>query len=326
MQAAAEASGSVAAKTVEALERWSTRHRSIDAAGTRIEWRVWPTVAGPRAPALVLLHGSFGSWTHWVRNIEHFARTHRVVCPDVPGFGESGDAPSERMPPAMGGVLAAGLRAEHDVLLGHAETLSVAGFSLGAVYAGWLARAWGEVAAPAALDRLILLSPGGLGEREVRDLGLRRIDPGASETERIAAHRHNLAQVMFARADSIDSLAIALQDRNVARARFRGKFSSRSSFLLEALSHTQMPLLSLWGGKDAFDPDVTPRVQALLGVRPDACTHVLPQAGHWVGYEEAMQVNALVGSFLNTNPYSGTKCGSDVEGENGSWQSEERMP
>lgn len=285
--------------TVAALEGWSTRHRSVDRHGTRIEWRIWPTVAGPHAPAVILLHGSFGSWTHWLRNVEYFARTHRVLCPDIPGFGDSGDAPLERMPPEMAATLAAGLRAERDVLLAGASRLSVAGFSLGAVYAGWLARALAEDPAIAVLDRLVLLSPGGLGEREVRDLGLQRIDAAAPDAERSELHRHNLGQVMFARPGTIDALAIALQDRNVARARFRGKFSSRSSFLLEALAGSRVPLLAVWGGRDAFDPDVTPRVRALLGVRPDAQTHVLPHAGHWVGYEEAMDVNAIVGRFLN---------------------------
>lgn len=191
------------------------------------------------------------------------------------------------------------------MLLADATRLSVAGFSLGAVYAGWFARAWDDAASAAPLDRLVLLSPGGLGEREVRDLGLRRIDPGASEAERMALHRHNLGQVMFARPETIDPLAVALQDRNVANARFRGKFSSRSTFLLEALCDTRMPLLSIWGGRDAFDPDVSPRVRALLGVRPDACIHVLPEAGHWVGYEEPMRVNAIAGAFLSGNPHNG---------------------
>jgi pimeloyl-ACP methyl ester carboxylesterase len=65
----------------------------LDAAATRMEtptgagnmvWRSWGS-----GPVLVLLHGGSGSWRHWVRNIEYFARDRRVIAPDLPGLGES---------------------------------------------------------------------------------------------------------------------------------------------------------------------------------------------------------------------------------------------
>ena len=45
----------------------------VDAEGQRIEtpcgdgslvWRVWGS-----GPPLILLHGGYGSWTHWIRNV-----------------------------------------------------------------------------------------------------------------------------------------------------------------------------------------------------------------------------------------------------------------
>ena len=38
---------------------------------------------------LVLLHGGSGSWTHWLRNVEHFAQHRDVWALDIPGFGDS---------------------------------------------------------------------------------------------------------------------------------------------------------------------------------------------------------------------------------------------
>ena len=49
-------------------------------------WRTWGD-----GPALVLLHGGSGSWTHWVRNIAHFERDYRVIAGDLPGLGDSPD-------------------------------------------------------------------------------------------------------------------------------------------------------------------------------------------------------------------------------------------
>ncbi len=298
MSESAAAAGAGVHPAIAALERRAVRRESRDACGTRIVWRLWPSTAGADAPTLVLIHGSFGSWTHWLRNVEHLARTHRVLCPDVPGFGDSGDAPEARMPPEMGARLAAGLRAEMGELLRGSGGLSIAGFSLGAIYAGWMARALRAGTPRVEVDRLILISPGGLGARAERDLGLRRIPQDLPEQERRAVHRHNLERVMFGRADGIDEAAVAAQDRNVERARFRGRFSSRPDLLLEALRGSTVPVLAVWGGRDAFDVDVAPRVQAIKSVRPDARLHVLAPAGHWVCYEEAPAVNALVSTFL----------------------------
>jgi len=47
--------------------------------------------AGSGDPPMLFLHG-IGNHTHFAAQIEYFARSHRVVAPDLPGFGQS-DAP-----------------------------------------------------------------------------------------------------------------------------------------------------------------------------------------------------------------------------------------
>src|SRR3954468_18088741 len=47
-------------------------------------------------PPLVLVHGHSGNWQNWLENIPHFARSHRVVAMDLPGFGRS-PMPVERI-------------------------------------------------------------------------------------------------------------------------------------------------------------------------------------------------------------------------------------
>ena len=34
-----------------------------------------------------MLHGAYGSWPHFVRNINAFSHDHRVLIPDIPGYG-----------------------------------------------------------------------------------------------------------------------------------------------------------------------------------------------------------------------------------------------
>ena len=42
-----------------------------------------------RGMPIVFVHGLGGCWQNWLENIPHFARHHRVVALDLPGFGRS---------------------------------------------------------------------------------------------------------------------------------------------------------------------------------------------------------------------------------------------
>lgn len=51
-------------------------------------WHRWGS-----GPTVVLFHGGFGSWTHWIRNVEVLARHYTVLAADLPGLGDSALAP-----------------------------------------------------------------------------------------------------------------------------------------------------------------------------------------------------------------------------------------
>jgi pimeloyl-ACP methyl ester carboxylesterase len=53
--------------------------------------RIFYEDAGSGDPPMLFLHG-IGNHTHFAAQLEHFSRSHRVVAPDLPGFGQS-DAP-----------------------------------------------------------------------------------------------------------------------------------------------------------------------------------------------------------------------------------------
>jgi pimeloyl-ACP methyl ester carboxylesterase len=42
-----------------------------------------------QGPPVVFVHGLAGCWQNWLENIPHFARHHRVIALDLPGFGHS---------------------------------------------------------------------------------------------------------------------------------------------------------------------------------------------------------------------------------------------
>ncbi len=46
-----------------------------------VVWHVWGQEHVESTTPLVLLHGGSGSWTHWVRNVQHLAQTRCVWAP-----------------------------------------------------------------------------------------------------------------------------------------------------------------------------------------------------------------------------------------------------
>jgi len=194
------------------MRRWIGFTGSASGAGPISKvWHIW----GDGQP-LVLLHGGYGTWAHWVRVVQPLSQRFRLLIPDMPGFGES-DGP--RQPHSAEGI-AAGLAAGIDLITGNSEPLQIAGFSFGGVIAGHLAAQLGD-----RIRTLVLVAPGGLGAKrgEMPDLIPRSPSMATEEVE--AAHRRNLEILMLADPSRVDDLALYLQQRNTALHRVKsGRF------------------------------------------------------------------------------------------------------
>lgn len=51
---------------------------------------------GGDGPPLLFVHGLGGCWQNWLLNIPAFMGSHRVIAPDLPGFGAS-ELPAEEI-------------------------------------------------------------------------------------------------------------------------------------------------------------------------------------------------------------------------------------
>jgi pimeloyl-ACP methyl ester carboxylesterase len=271
------------ASLIEELECAARRRETPCGAGGLV-WREW----GEGAP-LVLLHGGAGSWRHWARNVAHFAARHRVLAPDLPGLGDSADAPLPATPEALGAVLAQGLD-----LVAPGERLPLVGFSFGGIVGGHAGLLLGD-----RLTGLLLIGTGGLGLPGGEQLRPRRVEPGMDEAAIDEVHRANLALLMFADAGRIDDLAVRIQRDNVARARLRERDMARSDTLLAVLPRLAGRLAGIWGEHDAFArPHVQARLDLLRRLRPDAEARIAPALGHWIPYEDPAWCNALLDAWL----------------------------
>lgn len=86
--------GLLAWKPEWALQGWLAAQRWQAGATERVGEAAGPRIvqleAGPAdAPIIVLLHGFTGSKENWLPLMGELAKTHRVIAPDLPGWGES---------------------------------------------------------------------------------------------------------------------------------------------------------------------------------------------------------------------------------------------
>lgn len=247
-------------------------------------WHRWG-----HGPVVVLLHGGYGSWTHWIRTVDALAARFDVLAADLPGLGDSAMPPEPYDAWAIARIVADGL----DLLIPRSERYDLVGFSFGASVGGTIASLAG-----ARVRSLTLVGAGGLGPLR-RPIELRSWRELADPEARVAAHRANLASLMIADPAKIDDLAVKLQADNAARARLRRRSIVRTAVLDEILPTLDVPLNAIYGALDATT-DPTDRERRLREIDPSVGVRVIPGAGHWVQYEAPEPFNAALIELLET--------------------------
>jgi 2-hydroxy-6-oxonona-2,4-dienedioate hydrolase len=234
---------------------------------------------------VVLLHGGSGSWTHWLRNVEHLAQTRSVWALDIPGFGDSelpdGVTDADGLVPFLAEILTQTFRG---------ESVDVIGFSFGGMTAGLLAAHYPEI-----IRQLILVGAPGLGLFG-KELPMRGMTPNMDEAARRDVHKHNLNAMMFAHPASVTEEVIDLQQANVMRDRLRRRRIARTDVLAQAQTSWVCPVHGVWGELDALYQDTLNQVQKKLPIM--ATFSVVPNAGHWVMFERPDAFHAVVDPLL----------------------------
>ncbi|HUN49105.1 MAG TPA: alpha/beta hydrolase [Stellaceae bacterium] len=265
---------------VRALEARGETRRTPCGAGQMI-WHIWG-----EGPPLVLLHGGYGSWTHWVRSVEHFSRHYRVLAADLPGLGDSAAAPDPYTADSIAAIVTEGLAS----LVRPNDTIDLAGFSFGGLIGGHVTERLGE-----RMKHLVLVGSGGTGIPRPTPVELVKWHLRVGAAAQREAHRENLAILMMADPANIDTLAIDLQVENAARARTKSRPLSRNPTLLKALPKIKAKLSGIWGERDITAHGIMEETRKLLqSFQPEARFTVVPAAGHWVAYEAADAFNAAL--------------------------------
>lgn len=262
---------------------------------SRMVWHAW---GQPSQPAVVLLHGGSGSWTHWVRNIAPLqAAGWRVLVPDLPGFGDSDLPPGCTDVDALPVHLHAGLQ-QLQASGACGDRVRVVGFSFGGM-AGtlWLA------AYPQDAEQLVLVGAPGMGMATSQRVPLKGWRHLPSPDAQNQVHRHNLMALMLESITSLDDLALSLHAANVQRDRMPRRRLSSTDIVARTLPQLQVSVSAIFGEHDALYRERLSELQAAMPRMAQRWGqwHTVAGGGHWVQYETAAAFDAVLSACLSAD-------------------------
>ena len=250
-------------------------------AAGRVETRLGEVayVRTGRGPSLVLLHGNGHSWREFAPALDVLAAHFDVVAWDMPGHGESADAPAPPSIESYAGALA-------DLVAGVGlRRPAVLGSSVGAFIAASYAADGGEVSA-LVLDEMQFRS---------RDWWLAAW-PRVEQMFGQPVQPLEAVQPRFCRQVDADLLDRWNHERaRTGAAGLIGVMAAIRDFdLAGALARLDLPCLLLFG---AEGPTVD-RAEALAAAVPGATVAVVPRAGHFISLDQPAAFAAAVVHFL----------------------------
>jgi len=249
-------------------------------------------------PPLLFIHGLSGSWQNWLENIPHFARTHRVIAPDLPGHGSSPMPGWEITIPAFGKLisrLCEQLDAEPAVLVGN----SMGGFISAEV----------TVSQPATVQRLVLVSAAGVSHARMAKAPAETAGRMARAALPIALRyqdrmlrrprlRRRLVRNLFADPASISpELSWEILHHGVNAPGFVAALGALMGYdILDRLDDVEIPTLIVWGRSDR----VVPPADALEYARHlhNSRLEVFDRCGHLPQAERPVRFNRVLEGFL----------------------------
>lgn len=243
-------------------------------------------------PVVVWLHGSgpgASGHSNFKTNHPAFAAAgFRNIVLDLPGFGRS-DKPADAQYNLD--FFVSRLTAFLEVI--GVSRCTLLGNSLGGAIA--LGQA---LARPELVERLILMAPGGVEERETyfRMKGIRRmVDTYAAGPMGVDQMRHVMALQLYD-ASLLDDALLA-ERAAVAATQPANLFSTMMvPDMTERLHELQCPILGFWGINDNFNP--ASGAMKILEHAPQARFIMLNRCGHWVQVEHTDLFNRSCIDFL----------------------------
>ena len=276
-------------KKIEEFEKGSKK-LFISTDNTTVCWRIW----GKGQP-IIFLHGGYGSWRHWIKQVTYLSKDYQILVPDMPGFGESSDLKSDHTPENISLNLYQTFRKLNITDL---NNINLVGFSFGGLISGHLSYQF--LKKGIELKNLILVGPGGTGARRGPMREMVRRTPKMSFKEILRAHFENLKILMINNPKNIDLLSLYIQLENTNNHRLKSRPISATNTLIKILEKQNIIPYLIFGEKDAtVGPYLQERISIFRAACKDIRIHVEINAGHWIMYEKPDNFNKLIKEIIS---------------------------
>jgi pimeloyl-ACP methyl ester carboxylesterase len=275
---------------------WRDHQRWVQVAGTPVN-----VIDIGEGDPIVLIHGLSGAWVNWLENIPHFAREHRVIAMDLPGFGHS-PMPAETISIAGYGQIVDELLDTLGV-----ERAVIVGNSMGGFIGAEVALQFST-----RVEKLVLVSAAGLSIEHQRNepvlRALERLDNfliftggwAATRSETLTRRptmRRQIMKLVAHRAEQLPAPLIAEQVKGSGKPGFVPALDALTDYpLRDRLSDISCPVLVVWGEKDRLVP--VRDAYEFGRLIPNARVVVWPDTGHVAMLERPDAFNALVDEFI----------------------------
>lgn len=274
------------------------------------------THGGSGSPPLLFIHGIGSSgYIEWRHNLDHFARSHHVFAPDLPGFGRSAKPRNVRYGiPFFARTIARYLEGRR------IRRAVVVGTSMGGRVAIELAQRW-----PEKIERLVLVNALGfglpriqpyypalllprVGEALVRSVGVGLKVAPRGLIRRVAARFTGGTAVAAAMSDQyLDDMREMYASEGYAEAYSRTMRSLADPLALIVsgladqsgkLAELGKPILLIWGDGDPLFPvELATRAHARM---PGSRLVLIAGAGHTPQAERPDEFNRALANFIRT--------------------------
>jgi len=244
-----------------------------------------------RGPVLLLVHGFPLDHTMWRAQLRHFSRTHRVIVPDLRGFGQSGVTPGTVTMQRYADDLARLLDA-----LRISEPVCVCGLSMGGYVAFQFFQHHRRRIGSLILCDCRAVADDEAGKKNRENVATRVLKEGPDFLATA------LAEKLFAKRRLEAKDPIVAETQTLIRRTHPEGIAAASRGMAARpdvtglLSSIDVPTLVVVGEEDAISP--AKEMRAMADAIPGARFAEIKGAGHMSPLEDPAAVNAEIESFL----------------------------